>query len=213
MSGNIPCYLAVHEVCCLPVSAGGSFPTILSLLLPSSRLFYHHQSLPCWAVGSRLSGALSPPILHLYLPDFASTPWNDVVEVRCTYKVWRWPGRAQKQDRGAMGMAKQAIIFILPVLRDKRTCRALWLTSASHFPQQSMFPAPLGRTSVGTVPVSLPFQSFAFLSLIWLFLWAQCKDASKERKPLMPQQFIKKKRRLLNLEAVEPVVLFSWSRR
>lgn len=60
--------------------------------------------------------------------------------------------------------------------------------------------SPPGRTSVGTVPVSLPLQALAFLNVIWLFLWAQCKDASGERKYLMPQQFFKaKKKRLLNL--------------
>lgn len=34
---------------------------------------------------------------------------------------------------------------------------------------------PPRRTSVETVPVSLPFPLLAFLNLIWLFLWAEYK--------------------------------------
>lgn len=36
MSGNEPCYLTVHEVCCHPVSDEGSFPTLFYVLLGSS---------------------------------------------------------------------------------------------------------------------------------------------------------------------------------
>lgn len=56
-------------------------------------------------------------------------------------------------------------------------------------------PGMWGGTSVGTVPVSLPLQALAFLNVIRLFLWAQCKDASGERKYLMPQQFFLKQKR------------------
>lgn len=81
-------------------------------------------------------------------------------------KRWSIQGVEVAWDWAALGMAEQTTIPVLPVLRDVHTCRALWLTSAPHFPQQSVFPASLGRTSVGTVPVSLPFQSLAFLNLI-----------------------------------------------
>lgn len=75
----------------------------------------------------------------------------------------------------------------------------VWLSFSHSICSQPLAVSP-GRTSVGTVPVSLPLQAPAFLNVIRLFLWAQCKDASGERKYLMPRQFFKaKKKRLLNL--------------
>jgi len=209
MSGNVPCYLTVHDICCLPVSDGGSFPTPFSLLLGSSDTT--KACLAEWQAQGSQKCCHHPLSTFISLPSFPHhrmTWWRCAVDTRCG----GGPGELISSTGEWCGCQNRPF-SVLPVPRDVRTCHALWLTSVSHFPQQSMFPASLGRPSVGTVPVSLPFQSFAFLSQIWLFLWAQCKDASKERKPLMPQQFIKKKRRLLNLEAVESVVLFSSSRR
>lgn len=199
----------------LPHCPGGFLPSsfwwglIPYSFLSSSGLFSHHQGQPCWVVGSGLSGALSPPTLHLYLPAFISTPRT--TQWRCTLHTGCEGGPGELTSRPGQGGGWQSRpLSLLPIPRDVHTCCALWLTSASHFPQQSTFPASLGRTSVGMVPVSLPFQS----SWAWYdcFFGHSVKDASKERKPLMPQQFIKW-RRLLNLEAVEPVIFISWSRR
>lgn len=67
------------------------------------------------------------------------------------------------------------------------------VSAQSGFPFHTVFVpgpwlSPLGRTSVGTVPVSPAIAAPAFLSVIRLFLGARHKDAKGERKYLMPQQ-------------------------
>lgn len=57
------------------------------------------------------------------------------------------------------------------------------------------------------------FAALAFLNAIWLFLWAQWKDASGERKYLMLQQFfffLSKKEKAIELGNPGPGVLSSW---
>lgn len=111
-----------------------------------------------------------------------------------------------------LGVGKEKCVFL------RKTCCSwtLWLRDLldagkgqplnleplvqSSFPFHTAFVLsswlpPPGRTSVGTVPVSLPLQALAFLNVIWLFLWAQWKDASGERKYLMPQQFFLRQKR------------------
>lgn len=152
-TGNILYSLSVHKICGPPASMGSLFTAPLSHLLSSSNT---KACLTKWFAQGSQERCHHPLSAFISLPSF---PHHRT-------KRWSIQGVEVAWDWAALGMAEQTTIPVLPVLRDAHTCRALWLTSAPHFPQQSVFPASLGRTSVGTVPVSLPFQSLAFLNLI-----------------------------------------------
>lgn len=183
MARSIPCYLTVH---------GGFLPSSFYWGL-ISHFFWALLTPPRPALLSGRLRALrnvvtthSPPLspcLHFHTTEWQS--WRCTLHTRCE------GGPGELTSRPGQGWGWQSRpLSALPIPKDVHTCCALWLTSASHFPQQRVFPASLGRTSVGMVPVSLPFQS----SWAWYdcFFGHSVKDASKERKPLMPQQFIKK---------------------
>lgn len=152
-TGNVLYSLSVHKICGPPASMGSLFAAPLSHLLSSSNT---KACLTKWFAQGSQERCHHPLSAFISLPSF---PHHRT-------KRWSIQGVEVAWDWAALGMAEQTTIPVLPVLRDVHTCRALWLTSAPHFPQQSVFPASLGRTSVGTVPVSMPFQSLAFLNLI-----------------------------------------------